>query len=802
MAENITNVDVVEQSISDYTAYAAYVARCRAIPDYIDGLKPVIRRILYCSAHDFKGQGFVKTAALIGEVIKSYNPHGDASVQMAIRNMINDFSTKYPTMDGDGSWGSKVNPYPAQPRYNDCKISQFAIDVFMQDIYDDPKTTDWMNNYDNKKKEPIFLPAKIPTLLVLGQMGIGVGMKSSIPSHNLGEVIDTTITLIKNPKAKFCLIPDECMQCQIIDTDWQEINNTGRGTYIAQGIIDIGEYKVQEKNGRTETHQALFVRSLPDFTFYDSIKETITKAVKDKKMPYISDLISRTKVSNSHFSKGKKDVKFEEVIVLKKDADPNFVKEWLYINTAIRQTRQVNLIVLNDKKELSRMSYREYLLNFIEFRRTNVCRRINSRIQYFNTKIRAYLPYIRLLNSKEFDTIIHMLKSSKEADRSKIKEFVMNKLRIDPLQAETILELKFHQATKGYLMKKRDEAKEFEKQVHILQDILLDNKKIDQVIIDEMTYIKNKYNSPILRVLINKSQATGIAPGIFKLIFTKNNFIRKISENENIGSLCKDEYNFMTVVDNTDNLVVFSALGKVFKIPVHKIPTTVKGGNGIDIRILNKNCTSDISCAVGEMTLAKLAKSKYNNFVFVVSNNGYIKKIDMNDLTSIPPSGIIYSKIDNDDYVKALLFGPDNMDVLVYSGNKILRIPSKLIAKLQRSTKGARVSTASSKIDGMNFLVPDMNSVIIITKKGYVNKIPVDIIPRSTRGKAGTKVIKLSKDDDVKNIIPCKPNQSIVVYEGGRTNTTIDVDKLDIGSTISPGIKLLKNPLRVHVINN
>ena len=174
----------------------------------------------------------------------------------------------------------------------------------------------------------------------------------------------------------------------------------------------------------------------------------------------------------------------------------------------------------------------------------------------------------------------------------------------------------------------------------------------------------------------------------------------------------------------------------------------------------------------------------------------------MNDLTSIPPSGIIYSKIDNDDYVKALLFGPDNMDVLVYSGNKILRIPGKLIAKLQRSTKGARVSTASSKIDGMNFLVPDMNSVIIITKKGYVNKIPVDIIPRSTRGKAGTKVIKLSKDDEVKNIIPCKPNQSIVVYEGGRTNTTINVDKLDIGSTISPGIKLLKNPLRVHVINN
>ena len=800
MSEKIIDVGVVTQSTADYQAYAAYVARYRAIPDYIDGLKPVVRRILYCAAHDFKGQGFVKTAAIMGEVIKSYNPHGDASVQMAIRNMINDFSTKYPTMDGDGSWGSKANPYPAAPRYNDCKISQFGIDVFIQDIYDDPRVTDWQNNYDNKKKEPIFLPAKIPTLLVLGQMGIGVGMKSSIPSHNLGEVIDVTINLIHNPNADFCLIPDECMPCQILDTDWKTINENGKGTYISQGLIDIGDYTVKEKSGKSETRTALFVHSLPDFTFYDSIRDRITQAVKDKKMPYIVDLVSRTKTKASTKNLKDRSTKFEEVIVLKKDADPNFVKEWLYANTNIRQTRQVNLIVLNDKKQFTRMNYRQYLLEFIKFRRENVFRKLSSKIQFYSTKIRAYTPYIKLLNSKEFDKIVNMIRTSKESDKMKIKEFIMNKLRIDPVQAETILELKVHQMTKGYLMKKKLEAEEFERILKNLMDIIVDPKKIDQVIIDEMLEIKAKYNSPILRTLINKSQATGIAPGTFKLVFTKNNFIRKIGENESIGSLGKEEFNFVTTVDNTDNLMVFSTLGKVFRIPVHKIPLTMKGSNGIDIRILNKNCTSDICCAAGEMTFQRLAKSKFKNYVFVVSSNGFIKKIDIEDLLNIPNSGIIYSKVDKDDYVKALLFGPDKMDLLVYSGNKVLRIPGKYIAKLQRSTKGARVSTSASKIDGMNFLVPGITDLVIITENGYVNRIPMEIIPQSTRGKAGMKVIKTTKNDNVKFILPCNESHSIFIHEGGRNNTTLRVSDITVGSTVSTGTKLLKTPLRASVI--
>ena len=379
MSERIVDVNIQKQSEDDMREYSVYVARYRAVPSCIDGLKTVVRRILYCAAHDFKGQGFIKTAAMMGQVIGRYNPHGDASVHLAIRNMVNDFSTKYPTMDGSGSWGTKADPSPAAPRYNDCKISQFAKDVFMSDIDVDKRATDWQLNYDNKIYEPVYLPAKIPTLLILGQMGIGVGVKSSIPSHNLGEVIDTTIKLMKNPNAKFCLIPDECMPCEIMNTDWNKINETGKGTYIAQGIIEVGEYK---------GYPALYVKSLPDFTFYDSISETIIKLVDSKKMPYIQDLISLSKVDlNSVKAKSI----FNEVIVLKKGTDPNFVKEFLYANTDIRQTRQINLITIRDNK-LCHMNYRQYLLYFINFRRMTVERKLNAKLQYCNTMIHERIP--------------------------------------------------------------------------------------------------------------------------------------------------------------------------------------------------------------------------------------------------------------------------------------------------------------------------------------------------------------------------------------------------------------------------
>lgn len=785
MSEKIIDVNMATQSNSDLTAYAIYVTRFRSIPDIRDGLKSVIRRILWCVANDFKGQGFVKTSALTGEVIKRYNPHGDSSVLMAIRNMINDFSTKYPTMEGNGSWGHKANPTPSAARYTSCKISQFGFEVFIKDIFDDRRSTDWQSNYDNKCQEPCYLPAKIPTLLILGQLGIAVGIKCAIPSHNLGEVIDTTIKLIKDPNAPFCLVPDECMPCEIMETDFQKINDTGMGTYISQGIVEIGEYR---------NHPALFVKSLPDFTFFDSIKEKILDLIDKGKMPYISDMVSRSKVD-----KRTGETTFEEVIILKKGTDPKFVKEELYTNTGIRQTRQVKLLVINNGR-LQALNYRQYLLEFIRFRRMTIVRKFNAKLQTYKTIVHERQLYLKLMTSGEIDKIIDMIKKQDTRDDKVLVNYLIDKLRVTPPQAKFLLGTDIRRLSKGYLKKYQEELKIYNEEINKIMSLLTDPKNIDNYIINEMLEIKNKYNDKRLCRIISKSEANGIAPGMFKLIVTKKNFIKKVGELESIGSLTNDEINFILPVDNTENVLIFSEMGKVFKIPVHKIPISDKRSNGVDVRIINKYCTSNICCIARESTLKKLSESRFRNFMFVISRNGFLKKMDIDDILTAQNSGIIFSKLDPGDTIKTILFGPDKMDLMIYMGNKVLRISPTEAPYLKRSTKGNRASTNTNLVDGMTFLRKDDSVLITVTKKGYVNKMTMDLVPKLNRGRAGVKITRLEKDDNIISVFPCKETEKLVIQEG-KNVITIPIHEIPFKSSIYKGTQMCKNPTRVSVID-
>ena len=781
MAERVIDVNLEQQAREDLQSYAIYVARARAIPDAIDGLKPVVRRVLWCAAHDFGNQGFVKTASVVGKVMEKYNPHGDSGVNTAIRNMINDFSTKYPTMDGSGSWGTKVDPYAAQPRYNECRMSKFAQDVFIQDIRDDKRSTDWMHNYDNKFFEPVFLPAKIPVALINGQMGIGVGIKTNIPSHNLGDVIDVTINLMKDPNYKFRLIPDECMPCEIMDTDWDSINETGTGTYIAQGIIDIGDY-----NGKP----CLIVHSLPDFTFYDKIDEKIRALAKDGRMPYISDVISRSGVDKHN----PKNYKFEEVIVLKKGTDPNFVKEFLYANTGIRQTRQVSLIFIKNNN-LATMGYRDYLLNFISFRRMIVFRKLNAKLQTIKTWLHETELYIKLLTSGHIDDVIHMIRKSKSADRSELVEFLIKKLRVTPIQAKFLAKITLPELSEGFLRKCQADRAEYEKESKHILSILLDPKKIDQVIIDDMLAIKEKYNDKKKCWIVSKNQIKGIAPGTFKLVIFSNNFIKKINENDTVPPSQLPKVRLVVMADNAEDLILFSSFGKAFKIPIHKIPLSDSASEGTDVRLLNKYCTTNIMGVATESVLKYLANNK-KNFIFVVTRAGYIKKIDIQDVVNTPPSGLIYSKVEQGDNVQALLFGPDKMDVLFYTKQKVIRLANKDIPYLRRSTKGNLVSFSNNvSIEGMSFLLPQSTDLVVLTKNGFVNRVQINAIERVARGRAGTGVIKLTKGDEIHKIWNCTPEFKLVCREG-RGQKEIPISQIPYESTVSPGKKLVNDAMK------
>lgn len=782
MAENIQNINMEKQSREDMQAYAIYVALHRAIPHYTDGLKPVIRKIIWCLANDFGGQGFIKTANVVGQVMRKYNPHGDAGVNSAIRNMINDFSTKYPTADGAGSWGTKVDPYAAQPRYNECKLSQFAYDVFIADIKEDKRATDWQSNYDNKCFEPVYLPAKIPVLLINGGLGIGVGLKTTIPSHNLGEVIDITIMLMHNPDAPFTLIPDECMECEIMDTDWAKINETGYGTYIAQGIIDIGEY-----NG----HPCLIVRSLPDYTFYDKIDEKIRALAKEGKMPFITDVISRSGVDK----KNPRKYRFEELIVLKKGTDPNFVKEFMYVNTGIRQTRQVNVIVIKDNNFIT-MGYRQYLLEFIAFRRMSVFRKLNARLQVLKTKTHETELYIKLLTSGHIEKVIQMIRKNKSGDKSEIVQFLVDKLKVTPVQAKFLANITLPELSKGYLQKCINKMAEYQKEIEYIMSILVDPLKIDQIIIDEMLYIKNKYNDKRKCRLISKSQIKGIAPGTFKLVVMKNNYIKKINENDQVPPSQMGKVSLVLIVDNAEDIILFSSLGKAFKFPVHKIPLSEASGDGTDIRLLNKYCTSDIIGIAKESTLKALSNSKTKNFMFMVSMKGFIKRIDIADIVNAPTSGLLFSKVESGDRLQGVLFGPSKMDLLLYSKNRVLRLSPKDVPYLKRSTKGNLVGTSNTIINGMNFILPHTTDVVVVTKNGYVNRVSINNIEINSRRRAGTNLIKLSKNDEIHTVWAC-PSNAILVVREGRSQKDIPIQSIPICDINSSGTQMFQDVNKV-----
>jgi DNA gyrase/topoisomerase IV subunit A len=260
--------------------------------------------------------------------------------------------------------------------------------------------------------------------------------------------------------------------------------------------------------------------------------------------------------------------------------------------------------------------------------------------------------------------------------------------------------------------------------------------------------------------------------------------------------------NLVLEADNAEDLVLFSALGKAFRVPIHKIPLSEPSSDGTDVRVLNKYCTTNIIGAARETTLKTLAdnsKGKNKNFIFTVTNQGYIKKIDIDDVINAPTSGIIFARVDEGDHINSVLFGPSKMDILLYTANKVIRLNPKEVPYLKRATKGNRVSTANTIISGMNFIVPKMTDLVVVTAKGYVNRVPLDHIGRVSRGRAGISVIKLTKGDSIHTVWSCTPEAKLVVREG-RGQKDFPVSGIKMGSTVDTGKKMFVDVNKVMIV--
>ena len=921
MAETILNKSSNEQFKDDYTRYALYTTYKRVLSDMRDGLKPVQRRILWTMFHDTKAVTHtVKSAAVVGDVMKLYHPHGNCiypntklytvdgnitdiesvyksgvkeleikafdpvsrkvvtakathfrigtyadkiykitatngfSIQCTanhpilmnyfqwknaedvtgtdyfvqyningfrstlkvdtievielkekipmydftvsgyenmlipigddhfvcihnsgiygtIKPMTNWFESKVPMVDNQGSFGNLEGDPASAERYTECKLSKFALECVIGELANTTKAVDWLNNYSNTCMEPEYLPVKVPLLLVEGSLGIGVGLRADIPAHNLGEVIDATIYLMHNPDGNVALVPDHCMACEIYDCDWEKISKTGFGHYKIRGKIDIETYK-----GKT----ALVIKSLPDMTFLDTIREKLEDLVDKKKIIQIENMYDECTPDTMRF-----------VIVLKNGADPNYVREVIYKNTKVEQTLRINMETLYKFRPM-RMSYKSYLLSFIDMRKLTKFRVYSNVLQDIQTKIHERDAYIKVLESGEIDNIIAMIRKQKKTDDSILIDYLIKKLKITDLQARYIINADLRRLSIGYLNKYKAEAVELEKQRKYYMDLIVDEKRIEAEIEAELLDIKARYGKPRMCKLIKGTDDLDIPKGEMTIAVTEKNFVRKVPGGTAIGNFRNDSVKSMIKIDNTDSIMIFDEQGRVFKLPVHKIPFTDRQSNGTDIRFLVKGLTANINCIIPESVIKELAKKGTHNnkhYLISITRSGLYKRMDLDDFINVPPSGLLYAKLDQPDFIKDIIIAHSNFNIIIYSDKKAVSVNINDIPYLKRNTKGSRSIYNANVVDGLCVIDQTKSDIIVITESGKLNRIPIMSLPINSN-KKGFNVIKLSSGDKINSIVSGN-DSNVICIKTLKSYYEIPVAQLHVGSSVSGGEKLI-----------
>lgn len=703
----------------------------------------------------------------------------NSSIYGAMQPLANWWECMAPLLTYDSASGTIQGGKQAAMRYTESCISQFGMDCAISELVETKQVVNWQKTFDNHNDEPETLPVKVPLLLINGAFSIAIGRRIEVPPHSMNDVIDATIALMHNPNTKIVLIPDQCMKCEIINTDWKKISNMGFGNYVVRGIITQGE----DKKGKY-----LSIRSTPDIVFSNSIVEKIEELIKDNKLIQVADI-------NDHSTDSDLDVR----IYLKNGADPNYVKQVLYKNTSLQDTKRVNMEVL-DGLDIKRFSYKAYLLYFLEYRRGIKFRLYNYRLQKVETRLHQIETYIKVLESGDVENIVHMIRNQASVDENYLVNWLMKKLKITDIQALFILRTQLKALSKGNLDKYKAEQKDLLAKVNEYVAYITNEKLIDKEIENELLEMKAKYGKPRQSVIISEAEASDIPEGEFKIVITESNFVKKMQVNEPIKAYKGDNAKYILIADNSKDILLFDQMGKVFRLQVHKIPFTEKNSAGIDIRLLIKKLTSNIISVMYVPILEMLANKKSKYYLSIISTKGLIKRIDLNDIINATPSGIIYTKLNKGDSVKDIIVVNHKSDIVVYTKSKALRMPVESTPYLKRSTLGNMAMKTTEDIDGMSVVTRETTDIVVVTNKGRFNRFGVAGLPISDRNRSGSKVIKLAKGDYIHNIFGCNSNYVLRIIRADEV-LDINVSDIPIGSSISAGTKMCKDGvLKVELI--
>lgn len=746
----IQPIEIIDEMQRSYLDYAMSVIVARALPDVRDGLKPVQRRIIYAmqrlgithSAH------YTKSAKVVGEVLGKYHPHGDTPVYEAMVRMAQDFAMRNPLIDGQGNFGSVDGDSPAAMRYTEARLSAIAESL----LYDlDKNTVDFVDNFDSSLKEPVFLPAVLPNLLVNGAAGIAVGMATNIPPHNLNEIVDAIIHLIDKPDAaienlmEFVKGPDFPTGANIFDIG--EITTayaTGRGKVLMRAKADIEE----TKNSKFQ----IIVTEIPYQVNKATLITRIADLVKEKKLDGISDLRDESDRKGMRI-----------VIELKRDARPKSVLNNLYKHTALQQSFPVNMVALVDGTPQT-LTLKMILDEFVKHRQKVVTRR--SQFELSEAKKKAHILEGLKIAVDNIDAVIETIKKSKDAQDAKVN--LMQKFNLTEIQALAILDMQLKKLAALERQKIEEELAMTQEEIAYLEDLLAHPEKILKVIKTELVKLKERFGSDrktrVFKQKIGEFSEEDLIPNEPTIVtITCGGYVKR----QDIGSFRtqrrggkgvsgittkeEDTVARLFVAEAHDNLLFFTNKGRVFQLKVYELPEVSRIAKGV--AIVNLLDLQQEEKVLSILPVKKQKTQEENNkakFVMMATKKGQIKKTALSSYESIRKTGIIAIKLSSEDQLCwAKLTTGNDLVFLVSKKGISIKFDEKNARPMARDTMGVRGIKLKDQDElvGMDVIGKDdvKATLLVVTEKGIGKKSAVSAWPKQLRGGVGVKAANLAE---------------------------------------------------------
>ena len=740
--DKVKFINISGEIRDSFLEYAMSVIVQRALPDARDGMKPVQRRILYGMNElgNYANTPFKKSARIVGEVMGKYHPHGDSSIYEAMVRMAQAFSYRYPLVEGHGNFGNIDGDSAAAQRYTEARMAKISMEM-LRDIQ--KETVDFIDNYDGEEKEPVVLPAHIPNLLINGSTGIAVGMATNIPPHNIGETIDAIKAVIDNPDIEVIELMNTCLQGPDFPTGGiilgrsgiKRAYETGKGTIYVRSRAEINELP----GGKHE----IIITEIPYGVNKKAMYNNIVSLARDKEIEGVTNMADESNMDG-----------IKIIIEVRKDIQPEVLLNQLYHRTQLQVSYGINMLALVNNTPTV-MPLKKLIQVYIDHQIDIVTRRTQYDLQ--KALDRAHILEGLLIAVDNIDEVVSIIRTSQNDDEAMSR--LMNRFNLSEIQAKAILDMQLRRLTGLNRLKLEEEYKALEEQIADYRDILAHHERVLAIIKSELDEIKAKYGDD-RKTEINDNEGdiddeSLIPVEDVTVCITTNGYIKRTTIDtykvQNRGGKgirgmavnTDDMIDQMINMSTHDDLLLFTDLGKVYRMRGYKVPNASRVAKGIPVvNLLNLSKNEKVKAMIDVTADPELE----HEYMFFVTTNGLVKRVPMSEFLSIRQSGKVAIYLREDDTLFATVLTSGNDEIIIAGDNgKAIRFNEQDVRPMGRSAAGVKGFNADGgKVIGV--ATDRMGEYVLsITEKGYGKKTPLSDYRLTQRGGKGVATINITE---------------------------------------------------------